>query len=55
MKKLIEVKYFQRGNLNEDILRGIEDEKIVALEIYEDGTIKYVGIKNVVDYIIEGE
>ena len=57
MKKLIKVLYFKSTDFDLGLLTelGIEDkEQLIALEIYSDGSHKYVLIKDgIVDYIIK--
>ncbi len=59
MAKLIKVLYFNSNDFDVGLITelNIEQEgQLVALEIYSDGTHKYVLIKDgVVDYIIKGE
>ena len=56
MSDLIQVKYFHRNKMDEDVLSGIDsEEEIIALEIYSDGNAIYRGIKDVVEYIKNGE
>ena len=57
MTKLIKVLYFNSNDFDEGLLKELEIEsgQLVAVEIYSDGTHKYVVIKNgVVDYILKG-
>ncbi len=57
MTKLIKVLYFNSNDFDEGLLKELEIEsgQLVAVEIYSDGTHKYVVIKNgVVDFILKG-
>lgn len=56
--KLIKVIYFSSNDFTEELRTelGINFDQLVALEIYKNGSFRYVVIKEgVVDYILKGE